>query len=184
MAPGSGMSVPLTAILGKPVVDVDFESADYGAWIRRRTHHALVENRGGVDLTAGPSFRLPGPPVAGGARISDNAISGSPLAHIDTAVDAGALNSQHRIDSAKPLKCQIVPGVVVYILVDAEEDRGTLTATRRGMQLPGGASIGDAALEPAPEVRWCCPAWLAVLVVADDHQPGSGQLLGVRPGDR
>src|SRR5690349_50503 len=148
MAPGSGMQVPLTAILGKDVVDIDLESPDYWARIRRRTHHALVENRRGVDLAVGPGPGLPGPPVAGGARISDNAVVGGPFADIDAAVDAGALHSQYRIDSAKPLECQVVPGVVVYVLVDAEENRGTLTATRRAVQRPGGAGIGDTALEP------------------------------------
>src|SRR3954452_21078641 len=139
------MEVPLTAILGKDVVDVDFESPDYWTWIRRRTYHALVKHRGGIDLTVGPGLGLPGPSVTGGARSSNNAVGGSPFTNIDTAVDAGALHAQHRIDSAKPLKCRIVPGVAVYVLVDAEEDRCALTATRFGMQFPSGASIGDAA---------------------------------------
>src|ERR1700712_845109 len=73
---GSGMKVPLTAILGKDVVDVDFESPDYWAWVRRRTYHALVENRGGVDLTTRPGPGLPGPAVSGGVRSSDNAVGG------------------------------------------------------------------------------------------------------------
>ena len=38
------------------------------------------------------------------ARIPDNAIGGGPLAHIDAPVDAGALHSKHRVDSAKPLQ--------------------------------------------------------------------------------
>src|SRR4051812_32665586 len=84
----SWMQAPLTVILGKDVVDVDFVSPDDWAWIRRCTHHSLVENCGGVDLTARPGLGLPGPPVPGGARTSDDAVGGRPLAHIDTAVDA------------------------------------------------------------------------------------------------
>ena len=48
----SRMEVPLAAILGQDVADVDFEPADHRAWIRRGAHHALVEDGGGVDLTA------------------------------------------------------------------------------------------------------------------------------------
>ena len=77
--PPSGMQVPLADIVGQGVVDVDFESADQRAGIRRGAHDALVENRGGVDLVAGPG-RLPGPPAAGCGRIPDDAIGCGPLA--------------------------------------------------------------------------------------------------------
>jgi hypothetical protein len=46
------MQVPLATILGQGVADVDFESANHRAWIRRGAHHTLVENGGGVDLAA------------------------------------------------------------------------------------------------------------------------------------
>jgi hypothetical protein len=48
----SRMQVPLADILGQGVADVDFESANHRAWIRRGAHHTLVENGGGVDLAA------------------------------------------------------------------------------------------------------------------------------------
>ena len=81
----SRMEVPLAAIGGQDVVNVDFESADQRTWIRRGAHHALVENGGGVDLIARPGSGLPGPPVAGRARISDDAIGCGPLAHVDSS---------------------------------------------------------------------------------------------------
>lgn len=48
----SRVQVPLPAVLGQDVVDVDLDAADYRARSRRGAHHALVENRGGVSLTA------------------------------------------------------------------------------------------------------------------------------------
>src|SRR5262249_52190186 len=132
---------------------------------------------------ARPGSGLPGPPAAGRARIPDDAIDCGPLAHVDASVDAGALHSKYRVDSAKPLQRNGVPGVAVDVLVDGEEDRCTMAAPCRGVQLPSGARIGDAAGEPAREVRRCRPARLAVLIIADDHKPRGGQRLGVGPGD-
>ena len=59
------MKVPLAAILGQDIVDVDFGPADEGAGIRRGGHDALVENSGWVDPVARPGLGLPGPPPAG-----------------------------------------------------------------------------------------------------------------------
>lgn len=89
------MKIPLPAVLDQNVVDVHFDPADQWAWIRHGAHHTLVENRGGIDLTARPGPGLPGPPVARRARAPDNAIGGGPLARFDTAVDAGALYAEH-----------------------------------------------------------------------------------------
>jgi hypothetical protein len=167
------MEVPLAAILGQDVVDVDLESADQRAWIRRGAHHALVENGGGVDLIPRPGSGLPGPPAAGRARTPHDAIGCGPLAHVDSSVDAGALHSKHRVDSAKPLQRDGVPGVAVDVLVDGEKDRCTMAAPCRGVQLPGGASVGDAAGEPAREVRRCRPARLAVLILLTITSPAA-----------
>ena len=136
-----------------------------------------------MDPIAGPGPGLPGPPAAGRARIADHAIGGGPLAHIDSAVDAGALHAEYGVDAAKPLQREGIPGFAADVVVDGEEDRCTLATTGRGMQLPAGFSVGDAAGVSAGEVRGRCPTRLAVLIVADDDQPCGGERLGVRPGD-
>src|SRR5690242_17691078 len=107
------MEVPLADILGQRIVDVDFEPADHGSRIRGGTHHALVENRGGMDLPARPGPGLPCPGTAWRARPADDAIANCPLARSDSPVDAGALHTEHRVDSAEPLQCDVVPGVAV-----------------------------------------------------------------------
>lgn len=139
------MEVPLSAVRCQNVVDVDFESADPRARTGLGAHDALVENGGRVDPMAGPGSSLPGPPAAGCARRSDNTIGRGPLTHIDSSVNPGTLNPKNRVDSAKPLQRNAVPGIAIDVLIDREEDRRTLAAARGGVQLPGGARIRDAA---------------------------------------
>jgi hypothetical protein len=133
------MEVPLAAILGQDVVDVDLESADQRAWIRRGAHHALVENGGGVDLIPRPGSGLPGPPAAGRARTPDDAIGCGPLAHVDSSVDAGALHSKHRVDSAKPLQRDGVPGVALLRMASSNKRAsaaGAALGAQRGRTAP------------------------------------------------
>ncbi|SKT77926.1 Uncharacterised protein [Mycobacteroides abscessus subsp. abscessus] len=106
------------------------------------------------------------------------------MAGVDATVDAGALHAKHRIDAPEPLQGNIVPGAAINVVVDGEEDRRTLPAAGRGMQLPCGASVFDTTGEPAGEVRRCCPAGLPILEITDDHQSGGGERLCIGPGDR
>src|SRR4029077_1621039 len=127
-----------------------------------------VKDCGGVYLTTGPRPGLPGPHVAGRTRSPDDTIGRSPLAPLDAPVDPGALHSNHRIDSAKPRQRRRIPRLAVDVVVDAEEDGCALAPSGGGVQLPSGASVGDATGVPAREVRRRCPAGLAVLVIADN----------------
>ena len=47
----SRMKVPLAAILGQHIIDIDFNPPDHRPGIRRSGHDALVEDCGGVYLT-------------------------------------------------------------------------------------------------------------------------------------
>ncbi len=65
--PASWMEVPLAAVLGQDVVDVDADAADHRSRVRGGVDDALVQNGGRVDLTVRPRPGLPGPYVSGRA---------------------------------------------------------------------------------------------------------------------
>ena len=43
--------------------------------------------------------------------------------HVDAAVDAGALHTEHRVDPAEPRQCDGLPRLLADVLVDREVDR-------------------------------------------------------------
>src|SRR3546814_16278042 len=60
-----GVLVPLAAILGQHIVDVDADAADDRPGIRGGVDDPLVEHGGGMDLPLVPRPGLPAPPLAG-----------------------------------------------------------------------------------------------------------------------
>src|ERR1700739_579469 len=98
----------------------------------------------------------------------DHAVSDRPSTLLRVPVNARALHPQHRVDSSKPVDSKAIPGVLVDVVIDAEEDRGGITTSSCGVQPQSCLSVGRTAVGPASEIRRVRPTGLAVLKVADD----------------
>jgi hypothetical protein len=85
-------------------------------------------------------------------------------------VDPGSRSAKHRIEAAKPVDGQTVPGVHVDVVVDAEEDRGGTAASGSGVELQRGARVRYPTVEPTSEIRRRGSVRFTVLKVADDMQ--------------
>src|SRR6476646_11399013 len=109
----------------------------------------------------------------------DHAVVDRPGARSGMTVDAGAVRAKYRVDSSKPIDSKAIPGVLVDVIIDAEEDRGGVTTSSGIVQPQSGLSVFHAAVVPASEIRRVRPTRLAVLVVADGVQARCAQCVSV-----
>src|SRR5271156_779919 len=161
---------PLTEVGGEHLVDVDVDATKKRTRIRRGVDHLLVQHCGGFALSMRPGPGLPGPLVPSCGGGADHAVVGRPLASLKMSIDPGSLSAQYRIDTAKPVEGQTVPGVDVDVVVHAEEDRGGVGTSGSGVESQRGVRVRYPTVEPASEIRGRGSARFAVLEVAGDLQ--------------